>query len=110
MPIVCTSIEHGAVKLCGEPDMILRTCSVNVLVQMPPWEDYDYLRCFGVCIAITAYSLTLGAHAQRGLRYCCCVSVCLSVCLSVYGAFNSLYDGSFALKTITPTERVNIFI
>ena len=64
------------------------------------------------CIEI---SLTLGAHAQRGLRYCCCcvcvcVCVCVSVCLSVYGAFNSLYDGSFALKTITPTERVNIFI
>ena len=32
--------------------------------------------------------LTLGAHAQRGLRYLVCVSVgrsvCLSVCLSVY--------------------------
>jgi len=34
-------------------------------------------------------SLTLGAHAQRGLLYlvcvsvCVCVCVCLSVCLSV---------------------------
>ena len=28
-------------------------------------------------------SLTLGAHAQRGLQYLVCVSVCLSVCLSV---------------------------
>ena len=28
-------------------------------------------------------SLTLGAHAQRGLRYLLCVSVCLCVCLSV---------------------------
>ena len=28
-------------------------------------------------------SLTLGAHAQRGLRYLVCHSVCLSVCLSV---------------------------
>ena len=29
-------------------------------------------------------SLTLGAHAQRRLRYLVRVSVCLSVCLSVY--------------------------
>ena len=28
-------------------------------------------------------SLTLGAHAQRGLQYLVCHSVCLSVCLSV---------------------------
>ena len=28
-------------------------------------------------------SLTLGAHAQRGLQYLVCVSVCLSVCLCV---------------------------
>ena len=28
--------------------------------------------------------LTLGAHAQRELRYLVCVSVCLSVCVSVY--------------------------
>ena len=27
--------------------------------------------------------LTLGAHAQRGLRYLVCVSVCLCVCVSV---------------------------
>ena len=26
-------------------------------------------------------SLTLGAHAQRGLRYLVCVSVCVSVCV-----------------------------
>ena len=30
-----------------------------------------------------AILLTLGAHAQRGLRYLVCPSVCLSVCLSV---------------------------
>ena len=28
------------------------------------------------------HSLTLGAHAQRGLHYLVCHSVCLSVCLS----------------------------
>ena len=27
--------------------------------------------------------LTLGAHAQRGLRYLVCLSVCLSVCMSM---------------------------
>ena len=27
--------------------------------------------------------LTLGAHAQRGLRYFVCVSVCVCVCVSV---------------------------
>ena len=32
-------------------------------------------------IAIT--SLTLGAHAQRGLQYLVCVSVCVSVCVCV---------------------------
>ena len=31
--------------------------------------------------ARAAFLLTLGAHAQRGLRYLVCVCVCLSVCL-----------------------------
>ena len=41
-------------------------------------------RLHAVCaegFALQCFSLTLGAHAQRGLRYCCCVCVCLSVCL-----------------------------
>ena len=29
------------------------------------------------------HSLTLGAHAQRGLEQLSCVCVCLSVCVSV---------------------------
>ena len=38
-----------------------------------------------VCLSVRtpSFSLTLGAHAQRGLQYLVCVSVCLSVCLSV---------------------------
>ena len=30
------------------------------------------------------FSLTLGAHAQRGLRYLVCVSVCVCVCVYAY--------------------------
>ena len=33
--------------------------------------------------AVVLLLLTLGAHAQRGLRYLVCVSVCLCVCLCV---------------------------
>ena len=29
-------------------------------------------------------SLTLGAHAQRGLQYLVCVCVCLCMCLSLF--------------------------
>ena len=43
-----------------------------------------YLVCvlFGM-LSLHLASLTLGAHAQRGLRYLVCVSVCLCVCVSV---------------------------
>ena len=34
--------------------------------------------------------LTLGAHAQRGLRYLVCVSVCVCVCVCVYAYFSAM--------------------
>ena len=40
--------------------------------------------------------LTLGAHAQRGLRYLVCPSVCVCVCLSVY--LNSRAAGNKAAR------------
>ena len=35
--------------------------------------------CIDFCAQLLFLSLTLGAHAQRGLRYLVCVSVCVSV-------------------------------
>ena len=34
--------------------------------------------------------LTLGAHAQRGLRYLVCVSVCVCVCVCVYAYYSAI--------------------
>ena len=47
--------------------------------------------------------LTLGAHAQRGLR-----KLGLYVCLSVCPCFNSLLDCLFVPQMIRSTERVTI--
>ena len=42
--------------------------------------DHLCLVCIYHCNSVSLL-LTLGAHAQRGLRYFVCLSVCLSVCL-----------------------------
>jgi len=44
------------------------------------------------------YSLTLGAHAQRGLLYLVCVSVCVCVCLHLFSPYSD-QAGSSAIPT-----------
>ena len=41
-----------------------------------------YISCMRITprVCTSVLSLTLGAHAQRGLQYLVCLSVCLSVC------------------------------
>ena len=49
------------------------------------------------------YVLTLGAHAQRGLRYLLCVSVCLCVCVCVSVCYrSSSYSVRFSLQRTAP--------
>ena len=47
---------------------------------------YYLRRGFSTLVLLVSILLTLGAHAQRGLRYLVCpsVCVCVCVCLSVY--------------------------
>ena len=54
------------------------------------WVDVDVWVCgcegdidltHGILLYLMHFSLTLGAHAQRGLRCLVCVSVCVCVCL-----------------------------
>ena len=51
-------------------------------------KQKDGCSCAFICkrlllyVICTCASLTLSAHAQRGLLYLVCVSVCVSVCLS----------------------------
>ena len=47
-------------------------CSSLLLTMVAPHFDCNWA------------SLTLGAHAQRGLQYLVCVSVCVSVCYHVF--------------------------
>ena len=67
-------------------------------------------------MAVWVGSLTLGAHAQRGLQYftwvclCVCLSVCLSVCLLSH---ISPTERLFVLKMLSRTQRatkVKIFV
>ena len=48
------------------------------------------MQCIPCSSEVVRKSLTLGAHAQRGLRYLVCVSVCVCVCVCVYAYFSAM--------------------
>ena len=75
---------------------------MNVLC--PPCMEYilHAVSLMFVCATIQIY-LTLGAHAQRGLRYLSCVCVCVCVCVSHRanlrtGASRRLTEGTSGLS------------
>jgi len=58
---------------------------------------------------LSANSLTLGAHAQRGLLYLVCVSVCVSVCVCVCLHLFSPYRDQAGSSAI-PTAHIRVQI
>ena len=74
---LCLCIPMTHCYMCNALDVIWRTVQV---------ENSDFLReCEGFSQRLRAQQralLTLGAHAQRGLRYLVCVCVCVFVCVS----------------------------
>ena len=57
-----------------------------------------------LCVGVTKKILTLGAHAQRGLRYLVCVCVCVCVCVTQHLTFGVTIHATNHTNHLLPKE------
>ena len=99
--------------MCGEIWLAVKD-SLTHRPSSQGWAPRVLLPCCVVwCCMFVFMSLTLGAHAQRGLLYWSCVCLChVSLCVCLLSHI-SLLERLFVLKILSRTQRamyVKIFV